>query len=195
MTEQQSYTYLGLAGETAPDRPVDSGLFRLADGSREWEALRRGLPEKPAVRALAVHPGDPAIIYAGTQFGPYRSADRGEHWEDMEIGRFSPLTYGRDIRTSPHDPKVLYAALSPAARSTDGSVYRSDDVGKSWKRFDHGVKADATMMGVTVHPRDPNQVYAISRVGQMFGTTDGGKSWTESKLPEGVRDCYAIAAG
>jgi len=35
---------------------VHSGLFRLTDGSNEWEALRRGLPEMPAIRALAVHP-------------------------------------------------------------------------------------------------------------------------------------------
>ena len=145
--------------------------------------------------ALACSAAAPGTVFLANRMGLFRSSDRGEHWEDMEIGRFSPLTYGRDIRTSPHDPKVLYAAPSPAARSTDGSVWRSDDVGKTWKRFDHDIKADATMMGVTIHPRDPNQVYAVSRCGQMFGTTDGGKSWTESKLPEGVRDCYAIAAG
>ena len=74
-------------------------------------------------------------------------------------------------------------------------IYVNDDVGQTWKRFDHGVKAEATMMGVVPHPKDPNQVFAISRVGQVFGTTDGGKTWTESRLPEGVRDCYAIACG
>ena len=55
-TNHRIWSYLGLAGETGPGRPVDSGLFRLADGGNEWEALQRGLPEKPAVRALAVHP-------------------------------------------------------------------------------------------------------------------------------------------
>src|SRR5947207_1717284 len=79
----QSYIYLGLAGETGAGRVVHSGLFRLADGSPEWEALQQGLPEMPAVRALAVHPERPEILYAGTQSGPYRSADRGEHWEKV----------------------------------------------------------------------------------------------------------------
>ncbi|MGC2203876.1 MAG: hypothetical protein WA633_27490, partial [Stellaceae bacterium] len=115
--------------------------------------------------------------------------------QDMEINRFSPLTYGRDIRVSPHDPKVIYACLSPAARSSDGSIYRSDDVGRTWKRFDHDVKAEATMMGVAVHPRDPSQVYGVSRFGQVFGTQDGGRSWSETRLPEGVRDVYAVACG
>jgi hypothetical protein len=58
-----SYLYLGLAGgETGHGRVVHSGLLRLADGSNEWEALDRGLPEMPAIRALAVHPLKPEII-------------------------------------------------------------------------------------------------------------------------------------
>ena len=145
--------------------------------------------------ALACSAAAPGTVFLANRMGLFRSNDKGAHWEDMEIGRFSPLTYGRDVRTSPHDPKVLYAALSPAARSTDGSVYRSDDVGKTWTRFDRGIKADATMMGVIPHPTDPNQVYAISRVGQVFGTQDGGKTWSESRLPEGSRDSYCIACG
>jgi photosystem II stability/assembly factor-like uncharacterized protein len=145
--------------------------------------------------ALACSAAAPGTVFLANRMGLFKSADRGNTWEDMEIGRFSPLTYGRDIRTSPHDPKVMYAALSPAARSTDGSVYKSEDVGRTWKRFDHDIKADATMMGVTLHPRDPNQVYAVSRAGQVFGTQDGGKSWSESRLPEGVRDAYCIAVG
>ncbi|MBV8456972.1 MAG: hypothetical protein JO122_10205, partial [Acetobacteraceae bacterium] len=82
---QKSYLYLGLAGETGRGRVVESGLFRLADGGDEWEALQRGLPEAPAVRALAVHPLQPEIVYAGTQEGPYRSSDHGEHWEKVDV--------------------------------------------------------------------------------------------------------------
>jgi hypothetical protein len=34
--------------------------------------------------------------------------------------RFSPVTYGRDVRVSPQDPKTIYAALSVAAASHNG---------------------------------------------------------------------------
>src|SRR6266403_3143604 len=145
--------------------------------------------------ALACSAAAPGTVFLANRMGLFRSNDRGQHWQDMEINRFSPLTYGRDIRVSPQDPKVMYACLSPAARSTDGAIYRSEDVGQTWKRFDHGVKAEATMMGVAVHPRDPNQVYGVSRFGQVFGTQDGGRSWNETRLPEGVRDVYAVACG
>ena len=87
----------------------------------------------------------------------------------------------------------MYACLSPAARSTDGSLYRSDDVGETWRRVDRGVKADATMMKVSVHPRDPARVACVSRCGQVFGTEDDGATWQEYLLPEGVQDVYAVA--
>ena len=113
----------------------------------------------------------------------------------MDIGRFSPLRYGRDIRVSPHDPCVLHACLSPVAQSTDGALYRSEDFGESWQRFDHGVKAEATMMGAALDPRDPDQVYGVTRCGHVFGTRDGGRSSREYRLPPGCEDTYAIACG
>ncbi len=145
--------------------------------------------------ALACSAAAPGAVFLANRMGLFRSDDRGAHWQDVEVGRYSPMSYGRDLRVSPHDPKVLYAALSPAFRSADGAVYRSDDVGKTWKRFDRGVKADNTMMGVAPHPRDPSQVYAVSKSGQVFGTRDAGESWSETRLPQGVGDCYAIACG
>jgi photosystem II stability/assembly factor-like uncharacterized protein len=191
-----------------------NGAMRSRNGGESWEDCTADLIrfcEEPKYRsrigsqteiegmldghALAVSAAAPGTVFLANRMGLFRSDDRGEHWKDMEISRFSTLTYGRDIRVSPHDPKVMYACLSPAARSTDGSIYRTEDVGQSWKRFDHSVKAEATMMGVAVHPRDPNQVYGVSRFGQVFGTQDGGRTWSESRLPEGVRDVYAVACG
>ena len=191
-----------------------NGAMRSRNGGESWQDCTADLIrfcEEPKYRsrigsqteiegmldghALACSAAAPGTVFLANRMGLFRSNDRGQSWQDMEINRFSPLTYGRDIRVSPHDPKVLYACLSPAARSTDGSIYKSEDVGQTWKRFDHGIKAEATMMAVTVHPTDPNQVYGASRFGQVFGTQDGGKSWSETRLPEGVRDVYAIACG
>ena len=150
-----------------------NGTMRSKNGGESWEDCTADLIrfcEQPKYRsrigsqteiegmldghALACSAAAPGTVFLANRMGLFRSGDKGQTWKDMEIGRFSPLTYGRDIRVSPHDPKVIYACLSPAARSTDGSIYRSDDVGETWKRFDHGVKAEATMMGVALHPRE-----------------------------------------
>jgi photosystem II stability/assembly factor-like uncharacterized protein len=186
-----------------------SGMIASRDGGETWADLSAPLiklSEQPHLKsrigsdidsegmldshAVAVTGGH---VFLAVRMGLFQSDDRGASWRDMEIGRFSPLVYCRDVIVSPQDPQVMYACLSPGARSTDGSLYRSDDVGQSWKRFDHGVKANATMMKVSAHPADPAKVYCVSRCGQVFGTEDAGASWREYRLPTGVQDVYAVA--
>ena len=187
------------------------GVMRTLDGGERWDDCTEDLvklAERPHLKskiqsdteiegmldghALAVSAAQPGAVFLAVRMGLFQSDDQGKSWRDMEIGRFSPLTYGRDVRVSPQDPRTLYACLSPAARSEDGSLYRSQDLGKTWKRFDHGVKAERTMMAVALHPRDPDQVYCVSRCGQVFGTEDGGRSWQEHRVPD-VQDVYALA--
>ncbi len=187
------------------------GVMRTLDGGEHWDDCTSDLvklAEKPHLKskiqsdteiegmldghALAVSAAQPGTVFLAVRMGLFQSDDRGSSWRDMEIGRFSPLTYGRDVRVSPQDPRTLYACLSPAARSEDGSLYRSQDLGQTWKRFDHGVKAKRTMMAVALHPRDADQVHCVSRCGQVFGTQDGGRTWQEHQVPE-VQDVYAIA--
>ena len=187
-----------------------SGVIRSSDGGETWKDLSKPLIEladQPKLKsrigsdidaegmldshAIAVSNGK---VFLAVRMGLFQSDDRGASWRDMEIGRFSPLVYCRDVVVSPQDSRVMYAALSPASRSTDGTLYRSNDLGQSWKRFDHGIKANATMMAVNVNPGDPGRVYCVSRCGQVFGTEDAGASWREYPLPEGVKDVYAVAS-
>ena len=113
----------------------------------------------------------------------------------MQVGRYSQLTYCRDVICSPHDPQVMYAGLSASSRGVEGSVHRSDDAGVTWKRIDKGVKAEATIMSVAVHPTDASHIGAVSRCGQVFASRDGGASWREYRLADDVRDVYAVACG
>jgi photosystem II stability/assembly factor-like uncharacterized protein len=188
------------------------GVMRSLDAGEHWEDCSADLltlAERPHLKsriqsdtdtegmldghALSVSAARPGTVFLAVRMGLFRSPDRGVSWEDMDVGRFSPLTYARDVRVSPHDPRALFACLSPAARSRDGSLYRSLDLGETWTRFDRGIKAESTMMAVALHPSDVDQVYAASRSGQVFGTQDGGQTWHEDRLPDGVEDVYAIA--
>jgi photosystem II stability/assembly factor-like uncharacterized protein len=190
------------------------GAMRSLDGGETWEDCSAGLmalAELPHLKsriqsdsdmegmldghALCVSAARPGTVFLAVRMGLFQSDDRGASWRDMEVGRFSPLTYARDVRVSPQDARVLYACLSPAARSEDGSLYRSPDLGATWTRFDRGVKADSTMMAVALHPRDASQVHCASRSGQLFSTRDGGRTWHEQRLPEGVTDVYTVACG
>src|SRR5919201_3046097 len=103
--DHRTYVYVGLAGEG--EFVGEGGLYRYAAGDRAWESITRGLPPAPQVRALLIRPDDPAVLYAGTQEGPYRSDDRGEHWEALDT-----LRAGRDVWSlacHPDNPDVIYA--------------------------------------------------------------------------------------
>ena len=127
--------------------------------------------------------------------GLFRSQNQGDAWSDMQVGRFAPTTYARDIKSSPQDPKMLYAALSVAAASHDGGVYRSLDAGDTWQRFDN-VKVNGTIMSVSLHPHDEAQVYIGARYnGEIYGTRDGGESWEDLSIPGSVKDVYCLSCG
>jgi photosystem II stability/assembly factor-like uncharacterized protein len=190
------------------------GVIRSLDGGKTWEDCSEDLLRLAKLdhlksqigsdtdvegmmdsHAISVSAAQPGTVFLATRMGLFNSGDRGSTWSDMVVGRFSPLTYARDVQVAPDNPNVLYAALSPAARSEDGSLYRSDDLGQTWTRFDHDVTPASTMMTIALSRQNPDVVHCATRGGQVFGTQDGGATWQEFPLPEGLQDIYAVACG
>ncbi len=190
-----------------------NGVMRSRDGGETWrdcndDLLR--LAEQPHLKskvltdyeqegildlhAVCMTAAAPGALFIAGRLGIFLSEDGAETWRDLEVGRFSPLTYARDIRVSPHDPRTLYATLSVAASGATGTLYRSADLGASWARLDHSIEADSTMMAIALDPRDASVIHCATRSGQVFGTHDGGVTWKECPLPEGSLGTYALAA-
>ena len=175
----QSYIYVGLAGEG--QFVGEGGLYRYAVEDGAWESISQGLPPAPQVRALLIHPENPAVLYAGTQYGVYRSDDRGERWEPLDTPR-----EGRDVwslASHPEQPDVLYAGYEPCG------IERSEDGGAHWQRMDtDGVvfphittympPLAKRVIGITADPSNPLDMYAAIEVGGLLGSRDGGESWT-----------------
>ena len=181
-------------GETWQDCTPD--LLRLATEPRLKSRILSDTEAEGMLdgHAIAISEADPDGVILAVRMGLFHSADAGNTWQDMQVSRFSPYSYGRDIRISPHDPNTLYACLSVAANSRAGGLFRSLDAGRTWQRFDT-VEPHSTVMAVAVHDRDPAQVHFVARRGQCFGTTDGGRSWQESQMPAACKDLYALACG
>ena len=192
-----------------------AGAMRTTDGGETWEDLNEDLvrlSDRPHLRssivqkethaegmldghAIAISPAAPDAPVIALRMGLFRAHDGGRRWEDLEVGRFSPTTYARDVRVSPHDPETLFAALSVAADSRDGGVYRSTDAGETWHRFDK-VQVNGTIMSIGLHPSDPDQICIGARYGgEVFATADGGDTWRACPLPAPVKDVYSVAFG
>lgn len=188
---RRTCVYVGLAGETAPGRPIKSGLYRMSDDSGEWQPVTRGLPEAPAIRAIAVHPSKPAVVYAGTQHGPYRSADNGDHWEKVNVPDHDLPVWS--LLFHPGDPNVMYAGYE------DCEIYRSDDGGETWRQLPVSVRFPEVTVGPGSNPAkrilmlaassaDADVLFGAIEVGGVIRSRDGGEHWENLSHGQYVND-------
>ena len=150
-------------------------LYRKEAGDNEWQELANGLPPRPMARAIAIHPQDPDTVYAGTQRGVYRSEDRGDHWQRMDMPEGRAVW---SLKFHPSNPQTMYLG-------TEGSeVYRSDNGGEKWWYLATISNPDAVQMyfstrilGLAIEPANPENMYAALEVGGAARSLDGGKTW------------------
>jgi photosystem II stability/assembly factor-like uncharacterized protein len=190
-----------------------NGAMRSDDGGESWTDLSDELvrlshqPDLQSailtkdtaegmldVHAICVSPAAPDTAFLALRMGLFRGDSGGAEWHDLGIGRHAAhLRYGRDVVVAPWDPMTLYACVADAARGKAGRLYRSQDLGRNWRQFDHAIDVQSTLMAVAVPARD--QVHCVTRRGQTFSTLDGGGSWREFQLPQGAGSAVAVACG
>jgi hypothetical protein len=134
-----------------------------------------------------------AAVLIANRVGVWRSFDRGGHWDNLHLERFSPIVYSRGVRTCPADPDTLYACVASDFAGDKGGLMRSTDLGETWERIDRGIAPGSATVGVAIKAEDPDQVYFCTRRGQVFGTDDGGATWSEHALPQRATKVICVA--
>jgi len=156
------------------------------DGPRgQWQLL--GL-EDETITAIAVHPVDQKVIYAGSQFDfsagwqgkLFKSTDCGKTWKTLLIGG----SY-RAILLDPLNPDIVYAI--------PGSLIKSMDAGITWKTVANGIKLDleTRVSCLAIDPQNPNTLYAGTGGflgGSLYKSNDGGLSWTNLAKSDTLSD-------
>ncbi len=192
---------LGLAIEPAdPNRMYAAlevgGAARSFDAGKTWLLVNRqfaGDVDLMDLHGVALGSPQADAVFIANRVGVWRSRDRGDHWENMHLEKFSPICYSRGVRAAPSDPNTLYACVGRNFASEEGGVMRSTDLGETWERFDRGVTVGSTTFGVAINAQHPEQVYFCTRRGQVFGTHDSGASWREHRLPESAGNVISVA--
>lgn len=137
-------------------------VFKSTDGGIHWSPLDFGsfpsftnLLAISTVRAIVPTPGAGNLIYAGSSFGVFKTADQGAGWAAMNTGL--PLDI-LALVIHPTEPAVLYAAAAQQG------VYQSVDGGGSWRAENGSVAevADAlkNITTLILDPADPTRLYA-----------------------------------
>lgn len=175
------------------------GLLRSTDGGASWESVSEGhyQNDDPVdMHSVLVSSSRPGHVSTISRIGLSRSADGGEHWSPGRIQMLSSRgTYCRVIREDPSDADTLYVGAGPEFRGTPGALFRSRDGGDSWNQVNLGLTLDTTLFGFAINAAEPTQMYAATREGQVVGSHDGGETWQDCSLPEGVSEVNALAIG
>jgi photosystem II stability/assembly factor-like uncharacterized protein len=189
-----------------------NGFMLSRDGGKTWKAEPQGLLALSELEhlksrietsddaegmfdahAITTTSASPDSLFYLCRMGVFESQDLGRTMHDLEVKRFAPFFYCRDLRVVAGQPRKFYACFSIASRSNAGAVYTSDDLGKNWRRADPQVTAQSTIMGINVHGKDAGGVISVTRGGQVFYTFDGAENWTEAQLPADAGDAFCVA--
>ncbi len=184
-----------------------AGVWLSEDGGRSWRRgveglVSRYLPEEVRAGTLSfcVHnmkraPRQPATLYMQFHGGLYRSDDAGESWTDIGADSGVPSDFGFPLAIDPRDPNRAF--VIPLVADTDRvmpdgklRVYETRDRGKSWSALHKGLpQVDAYLtvlrQAFCTDEASPLGLYFGATSGELFGSADGGASWSTiaSRLP------------
>ncbi|MFQ5745287.1 MAG: YCF48-related protein, partial [Acidobacteriota bacterium] len=144
------------------------GLVRTTDAGATWTALR--VPGDPSLRALALAPSLPDLVYVGGIGGIWRSDDAGESWRSVS-GTADSFQFVESLAVDPRNPDRVYAG-------TWRQAFRTLDGGRSWRRIHQGMAIDRDVFSVVIDPRNPDQLLA-GTCNFIYLSRSGGDRWSE----------------
>jgi len=132
------------------DHP-DGGLWKSLDGGRSWSSVK-GLNGQ-SIRAFAQAPSNPAMLFAGTLEGVFRSSDAGVSWTLISPPGSHEIHEVESLAIDPADPDVIYAG-------TWHLPWKTTDGGKNWHSIKRGVIDDSDVFSIIIDPVKPKIVFA-----------------------------------
>ena len=148
------------------------------------------------VRAVAVHPTDPDILYIGAASGGiWKTTDGGNTWLDIGAGLAS-LSFGA-IAIDPANPETVYAGSGESSlldsyfNYSGAGLYKTINGGQTWTLITNGFGNTTFFGDICVSPYDSNVLLAALGGGSRFTgaalqnegiwkSTDGGLTWNRT---------------
>ena len=149
----------------------ETGLYVSLDGGESWNLAGPGLPPMAQVFEVKLDPRDPAVLWAATDSGIFRSPNRGEVW------RMTPFYPAGSLRIA-----IAPDASTVFAVTTRGTVFVSEDAGRKWRPVGvipldgHVDVSRRWVRQLLIDPNRPERLIAATAVG-LFMSWDRGVTW------------------
>lgn len=152
------------------------GLWRSRDGGATWRRSDAGMSSAD-IHSLAVLPGNPKTLLAATNNDLNLSVDDGATWQPQRvIDRFLD-DYCRGVLVKANDPNTIFVGNGTGPPGNEGAIQISQDAGRTWRAAQLPMPTNSTVWTFATHPATPDLIYAVTVLGQLFKTEDGGESW------------------
>lgn len=154
------------------------GLWVSRDGGHSWSAVE-GLRGQ-SIRAFAEAPSKPAMLFAGTLEGVFRSTDAGATWTLISPPGSGEIHEVESLAVDPTDPDVVYAG-------TWHLPWKTTDGGKSWHNIKQGVIDDSDVFSIIIDPDKPKIVFASACSG-IYKSANAGEQFKKiAGIPSSAR--------
>ncbi|UCC97959.1 MAG: hypothetical protein JSW66_19190 [Phycisphaerales bacterium] len=159
------------------------GNFLSIDGGQTWTVASDGYTGAQ-VRAIAVDPNNPAVVYAAARSGLFTSADGGDSWAGLN----KPPAYNLEWNVVAVDPSNPQHVL--AGNNWDPILLRSYDSGRTLEMVGQRLTEGMAWRVIAFAPSDSRTVYAGSSAffsagvfddrmaaAGIYVSHDGGTTW------------------
>jgi photosystem II stability/assembly factor-like uncharacterized protein len=179
-------TYDHVDGRSAWFGVEEGGLWRSRDRGDSWTRIdgTDGVTVSD-VHCVVVLDGPPKTIVCLVVNAIYVSRDDGATWTRTGTKSTWGIYYTRLVERIPGSNAVLLG-IGDGTPGTTTRILRSDDLARTWVESTLDTPANSTVWAFGTHAADPDLVFAGTKYGHLFRSTDGGRSFAKEwrEFPE-----------
>jgi len=169
---------------------IGEGMFRSEDGGETFRRACESMFVECHVRALAVHPRQPATLYLGSEMGLFVSNDGASNWTKLPAPLDGLQVWS--LLLVPQEPDVIVVGTCPSR------LFRSGDGGRTWSEAESRLVRECPRIlwtrvtCIVGDPVEPNLLWAGVEIDGVHHSRDGGRTWQPIGSGLSSRDIHAL---